>query len=281
MEAKLIAKYPFLGGAKEFVGEGISEIDLKEAVAFAKECFENKAHITKTPAREAKNLLLSRIMLYHLGPGFLRKFAFRKAREYSRMLEGEEQKVLFEIARDFFPSLEKAGGGFKISMVEYLQYGRSLPHANVSKGMVFFDEGELGACLKDAIQERIADSEKLYSKLPEDIVSAAAQLREFIPREFAPKFTGRLLQRSELQNILKGVSEGKRYYGAMAVAIACVKDGLGKEEAEEVMGNYVANCPKGAHPFTSREGQAVVDWVYAHPTIGFSFNVLRSQGLVD
>ncbi|MEM4254822.1 MAG: hypothetical protein QXR53_00635 [Candidatus Norongarragalinales archaeon] len=281
MDSKLIAKYPFLAGAKELVGGEVSETDLKEAITFARDCFQHEEHVVKDASREAKSLLLSRIMLCSLGLGFLRKFAFLKAREYARLLEKEEGKVLVEIAKDFFPSLEKAEGGFRVSMVEYLQYGRSLPRANVLKGMVFFDEGELRACLREAIQERIADSEKLSSKLPENVSGAAQKLREFVPRDFTSQFKGKLLQRGELQNILKGVGEGKRYYGAMAVAIACLKDGLSRDEAADVMGSYVANCGKGAHPFTPREGDAVVDWVYAHPNIGFSFSVLKSQGLVD
>ncbi len=280
VETKLIVKYPFLSPSKEFIGEGVSQMDLKEAVAFAKDCFQREEHIAKDAARESKNLLLSRLMLYSIGQGFLRKFSFLKAREYSRLLEKEEKKVLFDMAKDFFPSLQNADGGYKVALVEYLQYGRSLPQANVLKGMVFFSEVELRACLREAIQERIADSEKLGGKLPADIAQAAVQLKEFIPREFTPQFKGKLLQRSELQNILKGVGEGKRYYGAMAIAIACLKDGLTKDEASEAMNAYVSNCSKGSHPFTAREGEAVVEWVYAHPAIGFSFNVLKSQGLV-
>ena len=281
MEQKLIAKYPFLSFSKDFVGEGVSETDLKDAITFASECFQHDEHIARDAARESKNLLLSRLMLYSMSANFLRKFAFFKAREYARGLEKENEKVLFEVAKDFFPSLENADGGFKVSLIDYLQYGRSLPQANVSKGMVFFIGDDLRACLREAIQERISDSEKLSAKLPENIAAAALRLKEFIPRDFTPQFKGKLLQRSELQNILKGVGEGKRYYGSMALAIACVKDGLTREEAGDVMNSYVTNCPKGAHPFTPREGEAVLDWGYAHPTIGFSFYVLQSQGLLD
>ena len=280
-DAKLIAKYPFLSASREFVGEGVSETDLKDAIAFSRECFEHDAHIANDAAHEAKNLLLSRLMLYSLSASFLRKFAFFKAREYARALEKENEHVLFEVAGDFFPSLEKADGGFTVSLIDYLQYGRSLPQANVDKGKVFFAQDDLRVCLREAVQERIADSEKLSAKLPENIANAALRLKEFVPRDFTPQFKGKLLQRSELQNILKGVGEGKRYYGSMAIAIACVKDGLSREEAGDVMNSYVTNCSKGAHPFTPREGEAVLDWVYAHPAIGFSFNVLKSQGLVD
>lgn len=260
-------------------------MDLKEAVYFARECFERKAHSPKEPfdaAREAKSLLLSRLMLYSLGLSYLRKFAFFKAREYSRLIEAEEDGgMVLEVARDFFPSLEKAEGGFRVALVEYLEYGHGLPQAQVSEGRVFFNEGDLLDCIRQAVETRVADHSKFESKLPEDLKKAALELRDFIPREFAPRATGKLLQRQELQGVLKGVGEGKRYYGAMAIAIACLKDGLPKEEALEVMQSYVENCSGGGHPFTPGEGNSVVEWVYRHPTIGFSFTMMRSQGLIE
>lgn len=284
MDRTLIAKYPFLSGSKEHLEGGeVLELDLKEASFFVEESFKNQEHVPKAAPREAKNLVLSRLMLYSLGMGFLRKFAFRKAREYSRELEKESMDTLIAIARDFFPSIEAVEGGFKVALVEYLEYGHGLSQAQVSHGKVFFNEQELRACLRQAIETRISDYGRLDSRsLPENIKSEALKLREVIPRDFAPRAsTGKLLQRPELQNILKGVGEGKRYYGAMAIAIACVKDGLTREEALEVMQNYVSNCAGGAHPFTSGEGNSVVEWVYRHPTIGFSFQVLKNQGLMD
>lgn len=284
MDGKLIAKYPFLTASKGHLGEGgVSELDLKEASFFVEESFKNQEHVYKDEAREAKNLVLSRLMLYSLGIGFLRKFAFRKAREYSRELEKENAEVLIEAARDFFPSIITADGGFRVALVEYLEYGHGLSQAQVSQGKVFFSEQELRACLRQAIETRISDYSKIDSRsLPENIKGEALKLREVIPRDFAPKASsGKLLQRPELQTILKGVGEGKRYYGSMAIAIACVKDGLTREEALEVMQNYVSNCSGGAHPFTPGEGNSVVEWVYRHPSIGFSFQVLKNQGLVD
>lgn len=280
-DAGLIAKYPFLSESKKFVGEGKpGDLEVREAVFFARECFERKEHVPKDARRDALSMLLSRLMLYFLGPGFLRKFAFFKAREYAMLFQKEEEGVLLEIARDFFPSLEKKPDGtFKVSIVDYLQYGRSLPEAGVSGGMVFFDKGELLACLRTAVEVRICDYEKLDARLPENLKSAALGLKDAIPREFAPKQQGKYLQRPELQNILKGVGEGKRYYGAMALAIACLKDGLAREEALELVGDYVENCAKGSHPFSHREGESVVDWVYKHPGINFSFTMLKSQGL--
>ncbi len=288
VEEKLVARYPFLSQSKGRLGESVSELDLKEAVYFARECFERRLHSPKELAdvsREAKNLLLSRLMLHSLGRVFLRKFAFLKAREYSLALDSEEAGNVLVVARDFFPSLEKAEGGFRVALVEYLEYGHGLPQAQVSEGKVFFSEGDLLECLRQAVETRISDSSKFDARLPDDLKKAALGLREFIPREFAPRSpAGKLLQRPELQNVLKGVSEGKRYYGAMAVAIACVKDGLAKEEALEVMQSYVENCAGagvGSHPFTPGEGNSVVEWVYRHPAIGFSFQVMKNQGLID
>ena len=280
MDNSLIAKYPFLSNAREFVGNKHDSTDLREAVAFAKECFERKEHLLGNAEREAKNLILSRLMLYSLGIVFLRKFAFFKAREYSRLLVEEKEGVLVSVAKDFFPSLSESEGGYGVSLVEYLEYGRNLPKAGLKQGSVFFDKAELADCLRTAIALRIADESKLSSKLPEDLQSAALQLKESIPREYAPAPRGKILQRAELQNILKGVSEGKRYYGAMAVAIACLKDGLQKEEALQVMQDYVSACAKGSHPFGVREGESVGEWVYRHPTINFSFQILKTQGLV-
>lgn len=281
MDEKLIAKYPFLSQAREFVGVKHDSTDLREAVAFARECFERKEHLMRSAGGEAKSMVLSRLMLYSLGIVFLRKFAFLKAREFSRLLREEKEADLLFVARDFFPSISESEGSYGVSLVEYLEYGRNLPKAGLKSGMVFFDKAELVDCVKTAIALRIADESKLTPKLPEDLKSAALELREFIPREYSPAPKGKILQRPELQNILKGVSEGKRYYGAMAVAIACLKDGLQKEEALQVMQDYVSSCSKGSHPFSVREGESVIEWVYRHPTINFSFQVLKTQGLVD
>ena len=284
MNSTIIARYPFLSSSKELVGGGLpSELDVREALFFAKETFEKKVHYGASAEREAKSLVIARLLLYSLGAYYLRKFAFLKSREYSRLFESEDQRVLNEIALDFFPSLEPTPDGFKVSVLDYLQYGRNLPEAGVEKGMVFFGKSELMECLRAAVQVRISDADKLDARLPENLKNAAAKLKEelkpFVERDFALRPGGKYLQKPELQNILKGVGEGKRYYGAMALAIACVKDGLEKDQALEVMQHYVENCAKGAHPFSQGEGQSVVEWVYRHPAIGFSFTMLKTQGL--
>ena len=287
MNSALIAKYPFLSEAKNYVSEGLpSELDVREAAFFTQACFQKRSHIVQNAEREVKSLLLSRLMLYSLGLAYLRKFGWLKSREYAKALQDEDEALLGEIAKDFFPSFEKhSADSFKVSFIDYLQYGRSLNDASVEKGMVFFDRAELVDCLSSAINVRISDHSKLDSRLPEILAKAAAEMKESLKEVFARDFAfapkGKYLQRPELQNILKGVGEGKRYYGAMALAIACMKDGLNKDQALEIMQQYVENCASsgGSHPFTQREGQAAVDWVYRHPGINFSFATLKTQGL--
>lgn len=281
MDEAIIAKYPFLSGAKELVSDSYDPTDVSEAGEFVRECLERKAHVVSSTVREAKNLVLSRLMLYSLGGSFLRKFAFFKSREYARFLQIEGDDVLFEVAKDFFPNAVRKDGLYAIALVEYLSFGRNLPKAGLKDGLVFFDRAELVDCIASAVQSRISDDSRLTQKIPEDLREAGSKLLAFFPRDRQTAFKGKYLQTAQLQKILQGVGEGKRYYGAMAVAIACVKDGLPKEEGLQVMQDYVTACGKGAHPFTIREGEAVIDWVYKHPTINLSFQMLKTQGLVD
>jgi len=282
----LIAKYPFLTEGKTLIGEGLPrDLEIREAVFFAQKSLHKQPCFPKSAEREVKNLLLARLMLYSAGISFLRKFAWLKSGEYERQLQEEEEETLAQIARDFFPSFQKEGpDSFKVSFIDCLQYGRNLNEAAVEKGMVFFDKHELLLCLRDAINVRVADHSKLDSRLPEPLAKASAELKESVKDVFARDnaFTamkGKYLQRPELQAILKGVGEGKRYYGAMAIAIASMKDGMTKDQAMEVMQQYVENCSGGSHPFTQREGQSTVEWVYRHPGINFSFTTLKTQGL--
>ncbi|MCL5011625.1 MAG: hypothetical protein M1594_01890, partial [Candidatus Marsarchaeota archaeon] len=127
---------------------------------------------------------------------------------------------------------------------------------------------------------------KAVVKKIEDIhVSDAPSVLKNEALKFQPVFPsgekGKLLSKKCMVEILKGVGEGKRYYGSMALSIACLKDGLSLDDASNVLKVYVNNCDRGVNSFTEKEALNTLKWVYGRPSIRFSCKVLQSQGLVS
>ena len=291
MQPDLIAKYPFLSAAKDYLkSESASYDDLEDAKNFVLDALKHSPNgepvsryppQTKTRGPEAavKTLTLSRLLLACIGNDFTtQKFAQAKAAEYAANMDAESRGT---IAADLLPSLEKKIGGFSLSLADYLKYGRNLAGQEVEKGRVSLSEHQLARLAEDAIAQRIGDTAKMSLKnVPKEIREASDELNALLPRP-EQQYKGKILSKQCIQKILKGMGEGKRYYGSFAIAIACVKDNIPKEKAYEILQGYVNNCHKTSQPYTFREAKQVVDWVYGHPTIGFSCSTLVAQGLID
>jgi hypothetical protein len=68
----------------------------------------------------------------------------------------------------------------------------------------------------------------------------------------------------------------------MTIAVACAKDGIARDAAGEVMRQYVDSNDRGTSPFTLREGNAVLDWVFKHGgEINFSCRTMREHAFDD
>lgn len=280
MDPRLIAQFPFLTSAKTYLkAESVSYDDLEAAKNFVLDSLKNSPQNRPHGPEEAvKTLTLARLMLACIGNEFIsRKFAASKAKEYTDKIGSG----LETIATDFMPSLEKKPlGQFSVSLGDYLKYGPNLAKQELENGRVFLSENNLLRLTEHAIGRRLEDTSTMNMKnVPKEIREAADELNAQLPRQ-QQIFKGKLLSKQCMQKILHGVGEGKRYYGSFALSIACLKDNLTKEKAYEVLQDYVNNC-RGTSPFTFREAQQVVDWVYAHPTIGFSCKTLIAQGLID
>ncbi|MFH0922612.1 MAG: hypothetical protein V1811_00970 [Candidatus Micrarchaeota archaeon] len=280
---ELIAKYPFLSQARALLqNDNVKYEELERAEDFVIDSLEKRKKETfRSAEEEARTLVLAKLLLASLQNELVaRKFASSKAEEFVEMLKAGDESDLHVVAKEFFPSLDNQ----QISLDDFLKAGGKLADAQLEEGRVFLDEHALFRLLRNAIAFKLSDfSQVNLRNVPKLVREAGQELAERIPREpaFASAFKGKYLQLECVQKILKGVPEGKRYYGSTTLAIACVKDGLSREQAAQVMQDYVNNCPRGAQPFTLREALASVDWVYKHPTIGFSCSMNVSRGLID
>jgi len=294
--SELLAKYPFLSNARNALGDSaVSEEELENAVSFVKRVLTREPTVVNEVinARQAvRQHALARLLLYAFGDAsLLAKYAEQRARNAVVLLRDSKQE-LFEVARDFFPSLQENAGEYSVSIPDFLKYskqetGLQLVRSNFEAGKVFLSQEELLALLKEGVKERIKNFKSLESEsatlsqrgIPLAVRQAAQELRDALPQRTAPVFKTRFLGLECVRDLLKGVAEGHRYYGAMALSIACVKDGLPREQAAALLSQYAANC-KGVRPFTVREALATLDWVYKHPSIGFSCKMLREHGLL-
>ncbi len=298
MRDELIAKYPFLSAAKKFIDAGESEVSYEELETAARSVtslLSNPAAsltVYSTPAKAARSHALARLLLATLNNRFVtRRYANARAGQAVRELAGENDDDFLEIARDLLPSVEARGRGesalFVVSVFDFLRAGGGLLGANLEKGVVALDRDALSALIEEAVSSRISDfAEAKPKRLPAVVREAAEELRRGIPANALPSmqaaFRGSHLSLPCVQALLRGVPEGKRYYGAMTTAVACAKDGLDRDAASEVMRQYVDSNERGSSPFTLREGIAVLDWVYKHGgEINFSCRTMREHGFDD
>ncbi|VVB68142.1 Uncharacterised protein [Candidatus Norongarragalina meridionalis] len=258
-------KYPFLSASKGSVGAELKEDEIERAAAFLMDALRGKAHVPSS-----KVYALSRLLLHALDDGW----AYGKFSD--AMAKTVEDKDTEAVALDFFPSYSHG----KIPLPEYLKGGGSLSGASLDKGFVSVDAGELRSLVRNAVRKKILDFRSARRDLiPKRVLEIAEEMRKKLPKPSHVTARGKNLELPCVQVLLKGEPEGSRYYGAMALAIACVRDGVSKDAAMEVMEEYANRCAHGTHPFSSREARDVAEWVYRHPNVRFSCRRMQDNNL--
>ncbi len=259
--------YPFLPEARRFSDQDVVGADVSDALDYLRtpvgeDLFAN-------PARHVKLYALSKALLASVTNSTKRKLALEKAKQYvSRIsLNGETEKV----AAVFFPSLEKKEDRFDVSLEDYLRFGDKLVHQAVHQGRVAMESHELNLLLERAIAEKFLDAHA--QDVPDEIRNAASVLE---PPMAVRSFGRKLLDLGCLQSIRQGVGEGKRFYGAMTLCISAQKDGLTKEQAHQLLEEYVSRC-SGTAPFTLGEAESTLNWVWGK-SIGFSCKHTMDNG---
>lgn len=281
----VIAKYPFLKAGKEILKDAaVNERSLslaKERVLAA--LAKRRPVASLEPKEKLASFALAKCMLACLHDRFVaKKWASREASEMAAQLAEEDSIVFESVAREIFPSLsyDASSKKYAINVFDYLNCGSNLVYENLERGKVFFDRGGLIRLLEEAVVLRLSDVEAINTRqLPKEVTEAAKRLEAELPKERIAGFAGSYLSLPCMQAVSKGVEEGKRYYGAMSLAVACLKDKLSIEQAREVMNNYAAKCLKATHSFTPREATNVLEWVYRRGTAGFSCKRLKDEGL--
>lgn len=280
---KLIAKYPFLTQGRELLAETekVDLLEIENAVSDTASWIRQPNEYAGRDARnEVRKLALNRLLLTALNnPVAFRKFALNYGRTLRKRLQDEEPGVLLEVAKDFLPTIVESSGNYAVSFIDFVRKGGELKDVDLSAGIVYLTRAELAALVAKAVESKLS-SPAGAAKIPPEFKEAAEELRAAIPTvAVKSSFKGKYLQLPCVQNILAGQPEGKRFYGAMTLAIACLKDGLSKEQAEAVMQDYVNVNPRGTHEYSLREALATLDWVFKRGSIGFACSVTQSNGL--
>ncbi|MBI5225861.1 hypothetical protein HY994_01310 [Candidatus Micrarchaeota archaeon] len=267
--------YPFLPGAKASLTEGLNDSDVQDAVVYLKQSVADGADadgLWANDGRHVKMYALAKALLSCCGEHVKRKYALTKAQEYVQRanLSGD----VLELGRAFFPSLAsvETSNSVFLSVADYLSVGQHLSQMDVSEGKVRVPPQELNVLLSARIVAKFMETK--VQDVPDFIRNAAKSMDELPP---APKSFGlKFLELGCIRHVRQGVGEGKRFYGAMGLAIAAQRDGLQKEQAQPVMDAYVNAC-SGTKPFAPSEGKSVVDWVFGRQ-IGFSCKKMMDDG---
>lgn len=259
--------YPFLPNAKAQLEAGLTENDVKDAVAFLKQTVSESTY--ENTARHVKLYALAKALLSCCSDFVKKKYAKTKAEEYVQRINRKNDQ--FAVGKAFLQSLNQHGDGFDATIQDYLRFGENLVHQNVQNGRVAFNGQELNALLMKSIAEKFMDA--AAQNVPDLIHQKALELDEQPKRRtYGKKF----LDLGCIQSIRMGAPEGKRFYGAMGLSIAAKRDGLPKEKAQDVMQEYVSRC-SGTKAFTHQEGESTLNWVYGRE-IGFSCKVMMDNG---
>lgn len=290
MDAEFVSKYPFASAARKLLSEvgreSVSADKLRLAGERVLSILSNKPVPLFSSAREAaSSFALSRLIVFAWDrPSTAWKYAHHLVK---RSFEKIEDSEIQELAEDFFPSLKivpfSEGEKYAVSLFDFLAFDGELVYAPLEKGQLFFSRDEFKEVLKDAAVRRVAAFQGFSrSQIPPIVFDIAKELEPRIPREQSQRTgVGKYLALPCMQRIAQGLPEGKRYYGSMALSIACVKDGLAHEDAVKILQQYVEGCAKGSQAYTLREATATLDWVYKHASIGFSCNMMKEQGVID
>jgi|GEM_PF-855753 len=289
----LVARFPFVSAARALLS-GVSEVGFEQleraksratfsvALAMRKAEFDLQSSIGS--AREEVEALATARLLVGLidSDYYLAAFAKGEAKTAKLRLSTLTQEEFLVVFSDFFPScrFETQGEeeGFAVSLSDFLSSGEDLPTKSVRAGEVKLSRKEALSLFENAVflklRRRLSPAE-----IPTLFRQASAELALLLPQPtFKSDYSGKYLSLPCIEWILKGVPEGKRYYASVALSVACKKDGLQKSDALKAMQQFVENCGISPHPFTIREGQATLDWVYKRNP-RFSCRFHRQHGL--
>ncbi len=260
VDAGFADKFPFSVHAKEYLkDEGLNP----ELVRRSVECIE-------TGVGGVSEYAVARIILSLSGN---RKELHFFAKKMSDRVVFADSENFVLIAKEFFPSVDFFN--FTVSVVDFVKFFE-LGGTQIQNGLVYLgDSRTLESVVKKAVIKKIEDIH--VSEAPDVLKKESLKFQPVLPSGGR----GKLLSKKCMVEILKGVGEGKRYYGSMALSIACLKDGLNFEDASNVLKVYANNCDKGVNSFTEKEALTTLKWVYGKPSIRFSCKVLQSQGLVS
>jgi hypothetical protein len=274
---QLAFKYPFIPSAKKAL-EGLSEIsqeDLESASLLIMDAMRGLA--AKKPENSKKHLVsfvVARMLLSACGNYFAwEKFAEWQAKQAVLQLEKNEGERR-EVVADLLPSFD----GDSVSLFDFLSCEGDLASSDLKKGRIFVNGEKIDSLLFSAVRKRVL--QKQGGSIPQAVKQFAVEMEVNLPRATETAFAGKYLNQGCVKEIRKGLPEGKRYYGAMALAIACVRDGLPLQEARRVMDEYAQACSKSTHPFTQREAFATLDWAMKRKP-RFSCNRLLDDGIIS
>jgi len=280
-ESELVTRYPFVAASRAYLKDSkVSDAEFEDAAGRVLATVNNSpARRESKPAEAVKNYAVERLVLYSLDDAFAaRRYAANKATGYARLLAGEEEATIVRVCREFFPSLRPA---YSVSVIDFVKNARGLAEAQVEGGRVALNKEGLVGVFREALAKKVSSFTADRKTLPKNAVAAAEGIKPRVAETVKPPsfFKGSVYSLPCVQKVRKGVMEGKRYYGAMALAIALCRDGVTKERAIDELADYARRCSAGTGEFTEKESRNAVEWVYKHSTIGFACQAMRDQGL--
>ncbi|MFA4946805.1 MAG: hypothetical protein WC607_04710 [Candidatus Micrarchaeia archaeon] len=280
MAEDLTGRYPFLAAARKSLRDaGVSARDLDEAKTRVRAALERKP-VLPAGGNAARDYALDRLLVFALDDSLaLKRYARETAKAYARRLADEEDEGFKAVARELLPSL---ADDYSVGVLDFITNAGNLAGEDVSKGRVLLGREGAVRLLRYALETRLLTYSGSRAKIPAEVTHAASELKPLLSA-FKPArlFKGSLYALPCIQRIRAGVPEGKRYYGAMALAIALNADGAPRERALAELEDYAERCGKGTDEFSKREAHTTVDWIYKHPGIMLSCRTLESQGLAN
>jgi hypothetical protein len=282
-------RYPFTAQAKRYLQELNVEHVTEEEIKNAETRVD--AALKQAPVHESNDkavivsYALSRILLAAMNDEWLaRQYAQWESKRATEFFKKDSTTNQLRVATEFFPSLKQEKNEWTVTVAEHASAGADLSLEEVENGLVHLDLEGLISLFERAIENKVKDLQKIDNKkLPPLLKQRAIELRETLPKQerIASQYEGKHIELDCIKSIREGVGEGKRYYGCMAVSIACAKDGLTQEQARDVVRDYATACQKGGQPYTASEALNTLAWVMKHSGINLSCKTMKEQGLID
>ncbi len=226
---------------------------------------------------------ISRIIVALTGSDMLaNKFAESNAKQVVEKLHRIPNSLNW-LCTDLFKTFKDDGNNYSLELVELIAIDpASLCARNVENGRVYFGKDELIDLVWRIAKKRGTLARIDDAIIPEKFKLHARDLIKVVEKLLpAQRFGGFKAQFLELncmkRTVQNGAEEGKRYYGCLAISIACLKDSLTQQQAETVIKQYVEHCKTAGSEFTLKEGLTTLAWVYKRQLKGFSCNNMRSH----